>query len=213
MKFILLLSFFVNQIQIQILSKSTYNFHNVINDSSEQDKKTDANSEQHKIIKRNAVHRVEHVFNANGITHLNNCSYPDHYCNPTSPSLLKKVDTSINGPLGKSSSKIIFVNWELGSNFLNRKYFNFYEGFSKTALRHAKGRNYICTSSCKLFSDKICIWFSATQTVRTSPTSTSARSRPASCCRAARTRGRAARCEIAVCPGGRTAGHIMWSNH
>ena len=209
MKFILLLSFFVNQ----IFCKSTHKFHNVINDSSEQDEKTDANSEQHKIIKRNAVHRVEHVFNANGITHLNNCSYPDHYCNPTSPSLLKKVDTSIDGPLGKPSSKITFVNWELGSNFLNRKYFNFYEGFPQTALRHAKGRNYICTSSCKLFSDKICILFSATQTVRTSPTSTSAPSRPASCWRAARTRGRAARCEIAVCPGGRTAGHIMWSNH
>ena len=147
MKFILLLSFFVNQ----IFCKSTHKFHNVINDSSEQDERTDANSEQHKITKRNAVHRVEHVFNANGITHLNNCSYPDHYCNPTSPSLLKKVDTSIDGPLGMPSSKITFVNLGLGSNFLNRKYFNFYQGFPQTALRHAKGKNYICTSSCKMF--------------------------------------------------------------
>ena len=150
MKFILLLSFFWNQ----LFCKSTHNFHNVINDSSEQEEKTDANSEQHKITKRNAVHRVEHVFNANGITHLNNCSYPDHYCNPTSPSLLKKVDTSINGPLGKPSSKITFGNLELGSNFLNRKYFNIYEGFPWTALRRAKGKTQICTSSCKLFLDR-----------------------------------------------------------
>ena len=108
MKFILPLSFFVNQ----LFCKSTHKFHNVINNSNEQEERTDANSEQHKITKRNAVHRVEHVFNANGITHLNNCSYPDHYCNPTSPSLIKKVDTSINGPLGKPSSKITFGNLE-----------------------------------------------------------------------------------------------------
>ena len=136
MKFLLPLSFFVNQ----LFCKSTHKFHNVINNSNEQEERTDANSEQHKITKRNAVHRVEHVFNANGITHLNNCSYPDHYCNPTSPSLLKKVDTSINGPLGKPSSKITFGNLELGSNFLNRKYFNIYEGFPWTALRRAKGK-------------------------------------------------------------------------
>ena len=155
MKFILLLSFFWNQ----LFCKSTHKFHNVINNSNEQEERTDANSEQHKITKRNAVHRVEHVFNANGITHLNNCSYPDHYCNPTSPSLLKKVDTSINGPLGKPSSKITFGNLELGSNFLNRKYFNIYEGFPWTALRRAKGKTQICTSSCKLFLDRFVFYF------------------------------------------------------
>ena len=94
-----------------------------------------------------------------------NCTYPDHYCNPTATDLIRKVEDTAVQSVEECSQ--LCKRWVVDSQL-------------RQILLHISH-------------------ISAPAPALTSHTSTSARWRPASCCGAARTDGRAARSPPAAC--------------
>ena len=101
------------------------------------------------------------------VHHHINCSYQDHYCNPSAFDLITKVED--------------------------------------VDVKNAMECRELCLRYVITGIIFIIIISTASMSAVTLPTSTSEASGPASCCRAAMTSGRGARCPPAACPGGRTA--------